>query len=79
MDKMNLEENYGTLSETINGLVKLGYNHDFNIQEECIVCRQTNSTLSPEDFKIDKTYRFEGPSDPDYQSILYAISSDNFL
>lgn len=78
MDKMNLEENYGTLSETINGLVKLGYNHDFNIQEECIVCRQTNSTLSPKDFKIDKTYRFEGASDPDYQSILYAISSDKF-
>jgi quercetin dioxygenase-like cupin family protein len=78
MNDINLNESYGTLSETINGLVKLGYSHDFNIQEECIVCRQTNITLSPDDFQIDKTYRFEGASDPDYQSILYAISSEKF-
>lgn len=78
MNEINLNESFGTLSETINGLVKLGYNHDFNIKEECIVCRQTNISLSPEDFQIDKTYRFEGDSDPDYQSILYAISSAKF-
>jgi hypothetical protein len=29
-----MNENFGTLSETINGLIKLGYSHDFNIQEE---------------------------------------------
>ena len=67
MNTINLNESFGTLSETINGLVKLGYNHDFNIKEDCIVCRQANITLSPEDFQIDKTYRFEGDSDPDYQ------------
>ena len=78
MNTINLNESFGTLSETINGLVKLGYNHDFNIKEDCIVCRQANITLSPEDFQIDKTYRFEGDSDPDYQSILYAISSPKF-
>ena len=78
MNTINLNESFGTLLETINGLVKLGYNHDFNIKEDCIVCRQANITLSPEDFQIDKTYRFEGDSDPDYQSILYAISSPKF-
>jgi len=75
MNKKNLNENYGTLSETINELVKLGYAHDFNIQDECIVCHKKNITLSADDFQIDKVYRFEGDSDPDYQSILYAISS----
>ncbi|OCB70974.1 cupin domain-containing protein [Flavobacterium crassostreae] len=78
MNEINLNESFGTLSETINGLAKLGYSHDFNIHEECIVCRQTNVTLSPDDFQIDKIYRFEGTSDPDYQSILYAISSEKF-
>ncbi len=73
-----MKENFGTLSETINGLIKLGYTHDFNIKGECIVCRQTNRILSPEDFQIDKVYRFEGASDPDYQSILYAISSEKY-
>jgi len=75
MNEKNLKENYGTLSETINELVKLGYAHDFNIQDECIVCHKINVTLSPHDFQIDKVYRFEGDSDPEYQSILYAISS----
>ena len=78
MKNKNLEEVFGTLSETINELVKLGYNHDFNIKDECIVCLKTNIALSPDDFQIDHVYRFEGDSDPEYQSILYAISSLKF-
>ncbi len=78
MNQDLLKESYGTLSETINGLIKVGYIHDFNVHEECLVCHQINKTLSPEDFQIDKVYRFEGASNPDDQSILYAISSDKF-
>ncbi|MDD3004589.1 phosphoribosylpyrophosphate synthetase [Flavobacterium sp.] len=78
MKELNLNENFGTLSETINALVKLGYNQDFNIKDECIVCHKTNLELSPDDFQIDHVYRFEGDSDPEYQSILYAISSTKF-
>ena len=70
-----LRESFGTLSETINGLIKLGYNHDFNIHEECIVCHHANVKLSPSEFIIEKVYRFEGESNPDDQSILYVISS----
>ncbi len=78
MKAKELNESFGTLSETINGLFKLGYTHDFNIKEESIVCQNTNIALSPEDFQIDHVYRFEGDSDPEYQSILYAISSTKF-
>lgn len=74
----NLSESFGTLSETTNGLKKEGYTLDFNIQDECIVCHQTNTTFSPEDFHIDKVYRFEGDSNPDDESIVYAISSPSF-
>ncbi|VTP93876.1 cupin domain-containing protein [Sphingobacterium daejeonense] len=78
MKNKNLDQDFGTLSETINRLVKLGYTHDFNIMDECIVCHKENITLSPDDFQIDHVYRFEGDSDPEYQSILYAISSTKF-
>lgn len=78
MSENNLNNNFGTLSETINALVKLGYTHDFNLKEECIVCSKTNIALSPDDFHIDKVYRFDFDSDPDYQSILYAISSPKY-
>lgn len=78
MDKNNLNENYRTLSEAINKLIGLGYTHDFNIKDECIVCHRTHIILSPDDFQIDQVYRFEGDSDPEYQSILYAISSTKY-
>lgn len=77
MSEFNLKESFGTLSETINALSQLGYTHDFNINDECLVCHKTHVILSPEEFQIDKVYRFEGASDPDNQSILYAISSIN--
>ncbi len=76
MSEQELKESFGTLSETINGLIKLGYTHDFNVKGECIVCQQENVTLPPDNFQIDKIYRFEGATNPDDQAILYAISSE---
>ena len=75
---LTMKESYGTLSETINGLKKAGYTLDFNICKDSLVCQQNNATLSTDDFEIDKVYRFEGESNPDDESILYAISSSNF-
>lgn len=74
----DLNPSFGTLSQTINELVKLGYTHDFNIKEACLICHKTNTVLMPEDFQIDHVYRFDGDSDPQYQSILYVISSDKY-
>ncbi|HEY8688238.1 MAG TPA: hypothetical protein VIM07_03320 [Chitinophagaceae bacterium] len=45
-----MNESYGTLSETINGLKKDGHVLDFNVRRERIVCHQTNTELLPEDF-----------------------------
>lgn len=73
-----MNEIYGTLSETINRLKKEGYALDFNIRQEYIIGDETNAVLSPDDFEIDKVYRFEGVSNPDDQAILYAISSPRF-
>ena len=56
MKEKNINESFGSLSETINGLVELGYTHDFNIFEECIVCHRTNITLSPDDFQIGLSF-----------------------
>ncbi len=78
IDPQELSESFGTLSETINGLKQLGYAHDFNMKEECLVCHQTNVTMSPDDFRIDKVYRFEGDSNPDDESVVYAISSSKY-
>lgn len=78
MTANNLNESFGTLSETVNGLIRAGYNLDFNIQHDCLICNQTDTVLSPDEFQIDKVYRFEGATNPDDESIVYAISSEKF-
>lgn len=70
-------EDYSSLSEAINGLKKEGYTEDFNISENCIECSALSLKLFPEDFVIDKFFRFEGQSNPDDSSIIYAISAAN--
>ncbi len=73
-------KSYDTVSEAITDLQKLGYTIDFTIMsdKECIVCHKTSTELSPEDFKIDNFYRFEGESDPGDEMIVYAISSSKY-
>lgn len=73
-----MKESYGTLSETINGLKKEGYTIDFNIQTAQLAKHLVDFSLSPDDFEIEKVFRFEGQSNPEDQSILYAISSLKF-
>lgn len=68
--------NYGTLSETINALRQEGYTEDFNLGFNCLECRNRNLKVDPDDFKIDRYFRFEGESNPSDASILYAISSE---
>ena len=67
---------YVTLSETMNELRKEGYVEDFNLQQNCLECRNGQFKVFADDFKIDKFFRFEGESNPSDQSILYAISSN---
>lgn len=66
---------YTTLSEAINDLKKRGYKEDFNIQPTCLECASLTLKLHPEDFVVDEFYRFEGMSNPDDNSIIFAISS----
>lgn len=68
-------ENYDTLSEAINGLQHRGYTYDFNLKHDGLECASLQIHIHPEDFKVDEHYRFEGMSNPDDNSILYAISS----
>lgn len=68
---------YVTLSETINDLRKEGYTEDFNLQQNCLECRDGQFKVFTDEFKVDKYYRFEGESNPSDSAILYAISSDS--
>jgi hypothetical protein len=64
-----------TLSETMNELRKEGYTEDFNLQQNCLECRNGEFKVFADEFKVDKFFRVEGASNPSDSSILYAISS----
>ena len=67
-----------TLSEVMAELRKRGYTEDLNLQSDCLICQGGKQPLHPDDFSIDRFYRFEGESDPADEAILYAISSEKY-
>lgn len=64
-----------TLSRVLNVLKERGYTEDFNLTDTCLVCHDNSLQVYPEEFVVDKHYRFEGVSDPGDEAIVYAISS----
>ena len=70
---------YSTVTDTLNTLKKEGYSLDFNLKPNCVECKSSDLELYPDDFVIDKFYRFEGASSPDDSAIVYAISGKHGL
>ncbi|QQR86147.1 MAG: phosphoribosylpyrophosphate synthetase [Flavobacteriales bacterium] len=66
---------YSTLSEAVNDFQRRGYTDDLMLAGHCVVCEPRGINLDPAEFEIDEFHRFEGNSDPEDQSVLYAISS----
>jgi hypothetical protein len=66
---------YDTLTAAVADLEKRGYEYDFNLSADYIECKAIDMQLMPEEFEIDEFYRFEGMTDPDDSSVIYAISS----
>jgi hypothetical protein len=71
----NTMKNYTTLSEAIRALKNKGYDQDFNLHPEWIECAPLNAQFKPHEFHVDEVHRFEGMTNPDDSSVLYAISS----
>ncbi|SFD75004.1 hypothetical protein SAMN05518672_10356 [Chitinophaga sp. CF118] len=68
---------FDTVTESINWLMALGYEHDFNLDNDCLCYENGKKKLTPEQFQIDKVFRFEGMTDPGDENIVYAISSND--
>ena len=66
---------YDTVTEAVSGLKKRGFDLDFNLGENCLVCHGDKFNIN--DFEIVEFYRFEGNSDPSDEAVVYAIESKN--
>ena len=68
---------FETLTDAINDLRIRGYDNDFNLHPEWIECPQMDLKLKPVEFHVDEIYRFEGATNPDDSSVLFAIRSSS--
>jgi hypothetical protein len=68
---------YNTVTDAINKLRDKGYDLDFNLEDNCIVCEE--GKFPPSDFEIVDVYRYEGNSDPGDEAAVYAIESTSGL
>lgn len=68
-------ENYDTVTDALNGLKLQGFNLDFNLAFDALICKENNLCLNPAQFEIMHTFRFEGATDPGDEMIVYAIAS----
>ncbi|QHL87491.1 phosphoribosylpyrophosphate synthetase [Nibribacter ruber] len=65
-----------SVSQVLNHLKTEGYTQDFNLSDTCLVCHGNSLQLFPDEFVVDKHYRFEGDTDPGDEAVVYAISSE---
>ena len=70
-----IPKNYKNLIEAVNNLQNRGYVYNFHYQDSSLQCSEFNEKLAAEDLLITEYYRFEGMSDPDDNSVIYALES----
>jgi hypothetical protein len=75
-EEINQHPQFATVTETMAWLEQRGYTYDFNLDNDCISYDGGQKRLSPDEFNIDKIFRFEGPTDPGDENVIYAISSE---
>lgn len=63
------------LEKCLNKLEAEGYTDQYKIENGRLICFTSDTVYLPKDVKAANFYRFEGPSNPDDMSILYAIET----
>ena len=69
---------YNNLVEATNDLTKRGYTENLSLDGETVDAVGKDIKMHADDFEIDEFYRFEGESNPDDMSIIYAVSSAKY-
>jgi hypothetical protein len=65
----------GTLAGALDALARRGFTERFGAAGDGLRSAEGGKTFRAEDLTIREFYRFEGVSDPDDMSIVYAIES----
>ena len=69
--------NFDSLSLAINALTEHGYSEDFKAEDKFIRALYSKKEYSPENLTIVSSFRFEGITNPEDETELFAIEADD--
>lgn len=72
---MHHKSHYATVKEAIDKLRSQGFDTDFNLEENCLVCGKEK--FGTEELEIVDVYYYEGDSDPGDEATVYGIESSS--
>ncbi|MBL0311581.1 MAG: phosphoribosylpyrophosphate synthetase [Holophagaceae bacterium] len=67
------DDSPGTVSDAITKLAAAGYTADFSPRANALRCAGCGEVHTAQGAHIEKVFRFEGASDPEYQSIVMGL------
>lgn len=70
------QPSFDTVTEALQWLNVQGFTENFNLDSNCVRCQNKQLSMSPEEFKIQYLFRFEGDSNPADEDIVYGIISE---
>jgi hypothetical protein len=68
---------YKTMTEAIQDLKRRGFTSNFEFLNNAIRAVDSGKTFKADDLTIVEHHRFEGASDPDDMSVVYAIEASD--
>jgi hypothetical protein len=73
----DVTQNMTTLSECVTNALESGYVENFKIGINGLLAADGKSIYQPQDIAIANFYRFEGYTNPDDNSILYLVETND--
>ena len=70
---------YKTMADAVDGLRRRGFTTDFAVNKESGQVAAGEKTFKSGELTIVEHHRFEGMSDPDDSSVVYALEAPNGL
>jgi hypothetical protein len=70
---------YMTMTEALKGLRSRGFTTNFAFLHHAFCAVESGKTFKPEELTIREHHRFEGISDPDDESVVYAVETHDGL
>lgn len=70
---------YTSMTEALKGLKSRGFTTNFEFLHNTFCAVESGRTFTPKELAIVEHHRFEGISDPDDESIIYAIETNDGL